>query len=313
MRMNSNSDIHQSPFGQFNRINNYSKAVEQLGDLNLAENESNLFGDENSDKTDHSDDLNLTEGIDFLKKLAQLKHNSANTKSSESLFSMIAHNKVVIKKDKIVKADEINEIEDVEMKNDEEIKDQFPNNKSPTQSKPPLLNDSLLVGDDLELVLENDLNKLNNTIQKDKNMNIEDEVESHHSDLPNNNMGGFDKYESIFIGIEQKKSKSNSLIDFDIPDPNGQFNYNNNNNIDPFNRMIPYSYDFLESEKPQTLLFQNNDMEINMRKGNKNYLAKMKKTLKDTLKKIIEDKKKERATQNQLIPQYREFWDKFLK
>lgn len=68
MRMNNSSDLHNSQFGQFNRISNYSKAVEQLGDLNLAENESNLFGDENSAKTDNkSEKESIDEGIDFLK------------------------------------------------------------------------------------------------------------------------------------------------------------------------------------------------------------------------------------------------------
>lgn len=98
MRMSSSNDIHNSQFAQFNRISNYSKAVEQLGDLNLVENESNLFGDENSAKTDHkSEEENIDEGIEFLKKLVQLKDNPSSKKNSENLFAMISQNKVTVK------------------------------------------------------------------------------------------------------------------------------------------------------------------------------------------------------------------------
>ena len=166
----------------------------------------------------------------------------------------------------------------------EEVKEQILIPKLSPHSKPLIINDSLLAGDDIDLGLDNDLPKLNNTIQKDENMNSVEEAESNHEEIQNNvKIEVYDKYDNIFAGIDQGKSDRESLYEFDIPDPNEQFNYNNNN--DQFNRMNPFSYDFMDSEKPQTMILQNNDIEMNVQKGNKNYLSKMKKTLKDTLKK----------------------------
>ena len=303
--MNDRDDQNQQNFKDFNNINNYSKAVEKLGDLDIGENGSVLFGEKNSKQTDESDIPSGNKNIDFLNKLVKFKRQNASGFGGNNLISLIAKNKVLVRKGKIYK------VGDDEIMQEEE-KEQSQQNNSPQGSKNPL-GESILGGEDsVGLNLESNDMRNNEVNNRNEDMPMEEEEEVKEVPEKDIKQEEPDVYDNLFMAINRNgdQDSSEGFDPFNEPDVDHPFNNNmraveENNAYKPYNPL--YSCDIFESERPGAESYHPLDDAVLKSKANQKYLSKMKKRFKSTLRNLIKEKKKEKERQDLLIAKYNNF------
>lgn len=274
----------------------YDKAVEKLGDLELIDNESNLFGEKNSKHTNESESPCADPSIQFLNNIVNFKSYGQLQGISKTLLDFIAENKVVVKDGKILNVGQEDQIMDEE--------------KEPSVNSPPVeepaLGGSLINDAKEELdVFGLESNQGDNIINpNDEDIHMVDNKEMSPTDRIKEEP---DEIDEMFIGINDKNQSEEDLDGFGSLNGEDPFNDNmkgpSNNVYKNYNQMN-YSCDMFESERPFETLINPIDVSMGRQRFNPRYMEKMRNHLKSTLKSLIQEKKAERAQQDDIITKY---------
>lgn len=322
-------------------ISNYSRAVDQLDNLDLGDNDSNLFNDNNSRESSPNIGANNTgtkAPHNFLNMIMSYIQNDSSKLTPTTLMNQIALNKISIKNGKVWSEDSnqksleiFDQNQDVPMMEEQIESVQHQESAIQTSAvnmKNEFCQDSMMMEDNENMLNLESHDSNRHKILNENHLSIDNDVkpQSFQKDLKIGGQRQSDLYENkelndydmLMIGVMgdnedgDEEGSYNKNIGFEDPNSfNGDFRVPIEDTAlakNFVNNTMNLSNEIFESADNFANLIQNPTIDNrNDRKIDSKYLEKLRNNLKSTLKGLIESKNRQKERQEVAIKKYIDF------